>query len=330
MMEKVIRKGTTDRKNIIFLFIMSVLSGALSAFAGLALASVCGGFLAALWFFEPEEKRIFSYIAIPVILAIDILLNGIYTLVGVFAIVLGLMIFLVYRLRFSKCESVFGMTIVAALLILLAYILLALGNKDGLGVKEYYAQIYDEYKVYFIESFAAMYEAVPELKETILITEDDVVTILDTLVSMLVSFVIIYGFALVGIACKIFKIMVRRYSEDKKDISDWNFMTPSIYAYFYIALTIAGFFVGSELNEFALVVMNLSSIFMVVYAYIGWNCASKILATRRNPMLSNVIMFVVILCFGNLALNLLSFFGMFYTLSLNRFYSERNSDNNEK
>lgn len=329
-MEKVIRKGTTDRKNIIFLFIMSVLSGALSAFAGLALASVCGGFLAALWFFEPEEKRIFSYIAIPAILAFDILLNGIYTLVGIFAIVLGLMIFIVYRLEFSKCESVFGMTLVAALLILLAYVLLALGNKEGLSVKEYYTQVYDEYKVYLIESFTAMYEAVPELKETILITEDDVVTVLDTLISMLVSFVFIYGFALVGIACKIFKILVERYSEDKKEISAWNFMTPSIYAYCYIALTVAGFFVGSELNEFSLVVMNLSGIFMAVYAYIGWNCASKILSARRNPIVSNVILFVAIICFSNLAMNLLSFFGVFYTLSLNRFYNDSNSDNIEK
>ncbi len=326
-MEKVIRKGNAEKRTIIFLFIMSVLSGALSAFAGLTLASVCGGFLAALWFFEPEEKRIFSYIAIPVILAIDIFLNGLYTLVGVFAIVLGLMIFLVYRLRFPKCESVFGMTLVATLLILLAYILLALGNKEGLSVKEYYTQVYDEYKVYFIQSFAAMYEAVPELRETILITEDDVVTILDTLVSMLVSFVIIYGFALVGISCKIFKIMVRRYSKDKAEISNWNFITPSIYAYFYMALTVASFFVGSELNEFALVVINLSNIFMIVYAYTGWACATKILASRRNPVLSNVILFVVIICFANLALNLLSFLGMFYTLSLNNFYNDNTPEN---
>ena len=328
-MKKEFNQDVGNKKPVIFLFIMSVLTGILSSVVGHVIAAVCAGFLASLWHFETEKRRLFSYISIGVILVTDVLVNGLYSLIGVFAIVLGLMIFFVYKLKISKCESVFAMTLISSLLILLAYILLGMQNTEGLSVSEYYKAFYEEYKEYFVNYFHEMYAAMPELKETVVVSDEDIIAALDSIVSMLVSFIVIYGFVLTGIACKIFTIFVSRYSQDKKEITNWRFITPSVYAYFYLVLTLAGFFVGAEANVFALTVTNLSNIFMVVYAYIGWSCISRMLSAKKRSVVSHIFLFLAIIIFAGLALNILSFFGVFYTITVNKIIGGHNPDDGE-
>jgi hypothetical protein len=330
MMKTEISNEISNKKPIIFLFIMSLATGVLSAFVGHAIAAVCAGFLASLWYLETENKRILSYIASGLIIIADIVVNGLYSLVGVFAVVLGLMIFIVYKMRLSKCESVFGMTIVSAALILIAYILIGMQNTAGLSVIEFYQSLYEEYKAYFLEYFRDLYASMPGLNSSLPITDEEIIAVLDSMIGMLVSFLVIYGFALTGIGCKIFSIMLRHYSNNKAEINRWRFVTPSIYAYFYVILTLLGFFAGTEVTAFSLTVANLSNIFMVVYAYVGWSCAVRILAAKRSSIFSHLILIFAIVCFGGIAMNILSFFGVFYTITANRIQSGNYHNDNEQ
>ena len=74
----------------------------------------------------------------------------------------------------------------------------------------------------------------------------------------------------------------------------------------------------------AVTVLNLYNIFMVVYAYFGFNYATYLLSLRRSRGFAYTVLIIAILVFSSLAVEILSLMGAFYAIT-DRKYSDENS-----
>jgi hypothetical protein len=63
---------------------------------------------------------------------------------------------------------------------------------------------------------------------------------------------------------------------------------------------------------------NLYNIFMVVYAYVGFNYAVAVLSIKFKPTTSIIILLVITLLAMSMALGLLAMFGVLFTIRKNR------------
>lgn len=313
-----IDKNGTEKKIVVYLFLASLLFGLASSILGHIIAAIASGFLAALWYFEQREKRVLSYISPIVIFIADVIINGFGSFVSAFSIVLALMIFFSYKFKLPKCESAFAMTLVSSLFIVIWLVALGAQNEDGLSVIDYYLKMADEYKQYFIETFNDIYST-SGIVGTDYLTDEQLASIFDSAMDMVVSMLIIYGFMLSGIACKIFSFAVSRNKKNDLEIKKWRFFTPSSYAYFYVLIMFISIFLGSAEGNFAITVLNLKNVFMIVYAYMGFSFLHKILSTRMKSIVAFILILSITLLFSSFFVSALSLFGVFYTFTINRY-----------
>lgn len=313
-----IDKNGNEKKIVVYLFLASLLFGLAASFLGHIIGAVASGFLAALWYFEQKEKRVLSYISPIVMLIADVIINGFTSFVSVFSIFLALMIFFSYKLKLPKCESEFAMTLVSSSFILIALFALGSQNEEGLSAIDYYLNMADEYKQYFIETFNDIYSTSGIVGNDYL-TDEQLASIFDSAMDMVVSMLIIYGFMLSGIACKIFSFTVSKNEKNDSEIKKWRFFTPSSYAYFYVLLMFISIFLGSAEGNFAITVLNLKNVFMIVYAYMGFSFLHKLLSTKMKPIIAFILILSITLLFSSFFVSALSLFGVFYTFTINRY-----------
>ncbi len=318
-----INKNITKKRMTVYLFLASLLFGFASCFLGHIIAAITAGLLAALWFIENGEKRVLSYISPLVIVLADFVVNGFGALFGIFSIVLGAMVLLSFKLKskFTKCESVFAMTLVSAALITISLIVLGIQNEEGLSFAEYYQKNIEEYKQYFIEYFNEIYASAPEVNTVIALTDEQLESIFDSAINMLISMMVIYGFALSGVACKTFSLALSKNEDVKDELTKWRFFTPNVYAYFYVLIMFGSMFIGSADSDFAVTVLNLKNIFMFVFAYVGFYFLYRIASTKMKPFIAFSLILLVTLLFSSFAVSMLSLFGVFYTITINRYRS---------
>jgi hypothetical protein len=62
-------------------------------------------------------------------------------------------------------------------------------------------------------------------------------------------------------------------------------------------------------------VANLYNIFMVVFAYLGFNFAVQLLSTRRSKAFAYFIIVLALLMFSSFAIEILSLMGVFFTIT---------------
>ena len=120
--------------------------------------------------------------------------------------------------------------------------------------------------------------------------------------------------------CKIFGFIVSRFSDKPEQIVNWRFSTNSIFAYFYLAITILSGLAGAS-DVFGIAIANIQNVFMVVYGYIGFNYAQYLFSRNRSSFFVTLMLIIAIVALSSIAISILSFLGVYFTVMKNKLES---------
>ena len=142
-------------------------------------------------------------------------------------------------------------------------------------------------------------------------------TLFDAYFNSLFSTIAIIAFALVGFTMKLFGIIASRFADDKSCFAEWRFRLSPLYAYLYVIAVVAQIFLRTGVA--AVVLSNLVSLFMVMFAYVGFTSALSFVSARmRHKAVAVVLVILACILFYPISVNILSFLGVFVTPILNR------------
>ncbi len=321
-------------KNTMSIFaIAAVLIGALcslvalmdvSAFTTLAIVPFAAAFLALILVFSFPKKHgvtIFAVISLAICILAAVV-NSVSLYAVVLSIVIGLCIALTYILGKSKPEAV---VITAAAAIAVTLLTLWLFSADRTGnyafgsVREFYVGIFSDFKALTLDSVRTGYL---NLQETISPEELDALLLeislyFDNLAFLLPAILVILALIIIGFSFKMFGVMVYKYSKQNLYILKWRFITTNTFVAFYIVLLIMNIFVSGT-GVFAVSVANLYSIMNFVYAYIGYNFVTALLAQKMRLGFARIITIAAILLFSSFSLQVLAIGGVIFTFLCNK------------
>lgn len=306
-----------NRKKLMLAFtLLTVAAGVLSVLFGEIMFPVIAASYAMLLMADTSKNKILSLIVgITVTLASVVLMFfDVYTFSLPFASIAAILIVWLLKRGVSKGEIVVYVTLtVLALTALTLYVSLAkeAGSFALSAVLEYataqYYELRTEFASVMLESLST---AAPELSEYV--NEQIINEAFDTVFSFTPAITVISAFFITGLAFKLFSYFAFRFASEPERVVFWRFGTSSIVAYFYVLLFVLSFFAGTD-GVFAITVNNLFYIFLVVFAYIGFNFALSLMTRRIGYGVSLLIIVASILLLGILTLELLSIFGVIFT-----------------
>lgn len=312
----------TKNKVSISIFLISLALSIFSSFLTPSLILIAlipmaasSGLMAAFIYGERNSDKIYKFLLPTLAVLIDWLINGFTSLLGIIIVIVAFSVFLVYEQKWSKCESAFTIALLISLMLIISYIIICKQNGADLSVREFFDAKCNEIKDLYMNSVNEIYQGLEE--ELPLLTQDDVEYIMNYAVGILFSMIFVLAFVAAGISMKTFSAVLKRTGSE--DVSAWRFKPSSVYVYFYVAVSLVLFFLDGSLSVFNLTVSNLNTIFMVVFAYVGWNASSILLLSgKRKSPLSKIILILAIVFVPSLAIQILSYIGAFYSIVINK------------
>ena len=314
-------KESISVRSAVILSILSIAFALIASWVGpedlvvsLLPMAVSTGFLASLIHFECEKFKPLRFIAPIFVLIIDWILNGFYSLGGIIIVVSALMIFLTYEQQWSKVESALTMSMVVAGLITLMFVVIGVQSSDGISVKEFYTELFEQFKseyvIYFEQAYSAMYEGM----DVEPISSEYIIQMLDFIFGLIVAILFVSAFIFIGIATKIFAIVLNKCDSDKEKLNSWRFTPNPVYAYFYMVVELLTMFISSELTTFNLCISNLSLIFMPLFWYMGIKAAGKLINERKKLAMPTTFTVLCVVAIAVLFPRILSYIGVFYCI----------------
>ncbi len=327
-MPRELKNGVNYKMLLAVLSVLTFISGLASTLFDSFLIPIGVAFFAALLLYESKGKRIMSYL-IPMLTAIVCAIISLPDAIFVLPIILGgILIAYYFAGQKSKSECVFILVIIYSLFIFLLFIVIALKN-TGIytvdSVIEFYGKLYKDLKAQFLLEIKTLIAEMstqgtsPENYK--LLTDEYILELFDITVAHIPAIVISIGFLYAGISMKLFSHITRRVGQNEVITVKWSFTTPIIFAYFYVIVSLFGIFFNDG-STLALAISNITTILMVVYAYLGIRALLVIgrLMSRRR-LLAFIIVFSV-LFLNVIAIEIYSFVGVFFTISQKRFLSK--------
>ena len=319
-----------DKKSII-LFLLSLVMGVLSVWLSPSLIvvsllpmSISAGLMASYLYNEKENDGIYKFLLPTILIIADWLINDLSSLISIIIVVVAVSIFYAYDKKLSKSEAAMTIALIVAFTIGLTYVIIGSQNELGLSVKDFYMMQYEKMQEFYVATTNQMYESLYDDYSIEKLTTEEIIYIIDYSIGLLFSMLFIFGFFATGVSMKIFGKVIER--TEKEAIEKWKFTTSPVYAYFYAIISLVSFFLGEKLSAFNLVVLNLSTIFMMIYAYVGWNASSKLASMRnRSSTFSKVIIIASVICLPGFAIRVLSYIGAFYTVAMSEINNLSNS-----
>lgn len=321
-MEIRLKSSLSQKKTLLILSLSCLLVGALSVLVGDILVPVMSAILALIFVFE-NNKRTFGLVTAVALIVINGVAMGFgvtMNLFGLQSVILALMFVAAFRNARTKTETIVILTVISVLFSVINLALIPVGELNSFdisGIIGYYESMIKEFKDAFVETAYVTYSQLLE-KSDIQITESLIAEVFDKQLTSMISYIVIIGILCVGIFTKLFDALSAKLAEDISAVASWRFMTSSIFAYFYIILMILLIFTSAHGGVIGIAVSNLYNIFLVVYAYVGFNFVLALIATRMKPTTAVIVLIVVILIAMSIALQFLSMVGVLFTIRKNR------------
>ncbi len=314
-----LKENLSHKKTLWLLAVLCALLGALSCAFGELLLPFLTGVLAALYLFDKNGKGVFSLcvsVLLIILNAAAVFFGLSVSMFGLSAPLLAVLICFAFNKGQSKADTAYVMTLICAGFSVLTCILLGMVMQNVYTLDAavaFYTDLLDYVKSVFVSTAMQIYS------ETGLeITEELIASSFDQQISMIISYLVIFSFATIGIAMKIFSFTASRCADDSSGIKEWRFLTTNVYAYFYVILALVSVFVYSTDSLFGISVLNLYNIFMVVFAYVGFNYALSLLRRRMKKWSSFIFLAVLTVMFSSLAIQFLAFLGVIFTIRKSR------------
>jgi hypothetical protein len=319
-------------KSAIILSIVSIIAGLIvslgysSILFAIIFIAICAGSLAALIHFECDECKALRFAIPTCVVVLDWIFNGLYSLTGVFIVVLALMMFLVYEQGWEKVESVLGMTLISSAMIVAIFLTVGMQNEQGISAIEFYKSLYEDFKIYMLNSMSEYGEIYAEIGLE-MPSNEDVMYMFDYLEGMLISGIFVVGFVVVGVSSKAYSFILKKCNSDIVKLEKWRFMPTPVYAYFYIVLEFLTMFLPPDLTTYTLCVSNLNIMFMPIFLYMGVVAVIKMISERKKRGMP--IAFTVICAFlmAMILPRVLIYIGVFYCIIANKIKKIQGSNN---
>ena len=316
-----------NKKILTTLLVLSFVTALVSLFGVFVsdiVIPVSAALLAVIFLLENDRRKWFSVLVSLIVLAANavsvLLLDG-FIFCGAETVILAGVIAFCFSRDQSKAETAFWMTAVASLFVFVnasAFAMVNEGQFDFQTVKSFYGDFYKLIKEELLNSLSMLSAYLPENSGYTLISSENLVALLNSFVSLMISYIVISGFIVSGITLKVFTFTASRLTTDKEDVINWRFKTGNLFAYFYLALFVLQIFTGGHTGLFAVTVANLAGIFCIVYAYLGFNFVMSLLAQKRSAVFSFIMLLVGLALFSSLMVEILSIVGAFVIISENK------------
>ncbi len=329
--------NVNSNKTTVFLTVMTLLAGLITAIlfqTGLLIVPFTAGFLACVFLFECGKKRRLTYILPVLLIAFDLIFNGIFSLNCLASVLVAAVIYLSFVKLRAKSECAVYLTIIISAFTVISFILLGFFMVNDFSisaVREFYIEQTELIRTEFIRAFSSLAMENGEGELEYLFSEADLNYLFDSTFKTLVAFFAILGFAISGVALKVFTFFGVRKSQFAERLPSYTFKTSNLFAYFYVLLVVASMFIGEPITTAALTIHNLHTVFMFVYAYLGYKYVTEIFARKNGkPILSGILVLCAVLFFSSFAVQILSYFGAFMTIVRNRVSATHgNNENND-
>ena len=194
----------------------------------------------------------------------------------------------------------------------------AIGSFDARAVIQYYRELFDSFVELLISNLRDGMQLNPELAAE----EEELLEIfaesMRGISNLFLAFIAIVAFFYAGVQIKIFSFFAMRLEQSPRPRRVWHFALTNVFAYFYVALVLFASFTSTQ-NAIGIAMANLYYIFMFVFAYVGFNYVFAISTRAKRPALVRVLLFVLLLTANMLAVQILSFVGVFITTMHNKF-----------
>lgn len=296
---------------------------------GYFLLPPAAAFYACLLVYEKRGKRVMSYVIPVIMFTLNLLLKGFYSLEAVAYIAVGVVIYLTATRKVSKGEAVFWVVLVIALLMLLSCVLLAFELTGAVGVipiKQFYSNLYRNFRDTFITKVTSLTRITKSGEVTFAYNAYEAESMLSELTILIIPTFAIVCFAGCGFSFKCFSRAVNKLSGQECGISEWSFRTSNLVAYFYLLLAVLNLFVSSAAGIFGFSLMTLSTIFLVVFAYVGIKYTYRFFLSRgRSELFSAIVLVVVFALLSSGAVSIFSYLGAVINIFVNKNSKESKS-----
>ena len=264
VMDIKLKSPLTNKKTLLILSLSAILLGLISVLLGDILVPLIVAVLAIMLVVD-DNRRIYCVVTSAVLVVVNIaavVLKLGFTLFAFESIALAAILAVFFRKKNDKAETALIMTAVCAAFTLVNLVMLPMIELNTLDlgmVADYYLEMVDTLRATFVETAMEAYGQILagggiELSEA-LVTE-----LYNRQLAMVISYVVIICFAVVGIAMKLFARLYTRLCDDVSPVIYWRFMTSSVFAYFYIALMFLSLFTSTSGGVFGIAIGNLYNI----------------------------------------------------------------------
>lgn len=198
-----------------------------------------------------------------------------------------------------------------------------LGTFDFGAVIEYYNTLFEDFVQRLLAEMKDALAALVESGQELTFEEDEFLSLFEVTIrsfsKMFLSLLVIIAFLYSGIQIKIFTALGVRFESEPRPRHSWHFALSNVFAYFYVALAIISPFLGNMDSVLVVAIVNLYNIFMVVFAYVGFNYALHFVSQMRKKGLARFILIAFLVMANAVAIQILSFVGVFITTMHNKF-----------
>ena len=272
----------TNKKTLLILSLLSILLGVISVAIGDIFVPLIVAVLAIMFLIDDNRKIycIATSSALVIINLASIVLKIGFTLFAFESIALAVLLALFFTRKNDKAETSRIMTAVCAAFTLANLVMLPMIELNTLDlgvVADYYLEMVDTLRVTFVNTATEAYGQILA-NGGIEFSESVITELYDRQLTMVISYTVIICFAVVGITMKLFTRLYTRLCEDASPVTCWRFMTTNVFAYFYIALMFLSVFTSVSGSVLGITIGNLYNIFLIVYAYVGFNQAVAMLS----------------------------------------------------
>ena len=308
-----------NEPSLFSLVFFTFISALLCTLFGYICIPFAAGFYAVLVLAESKGRFLFSFLIPSITFALNVFLNGFYSLEGIAYVAVGLVLYFCYRKNKTKNETAFWVTSLIILLFLFSAALVAfeeMGNVRLSAVSDFYGEIYNVQRTN-VMSVLTMLATKNELGVTTYLYNTSVAEeMFIGMVKLLIPLIILSAFLLCGLSVKIFTGKASKYNDETVKVFDWKFCPPSIVSYFFLIVSIMTIFVTDGI--FAESVYYLDFIFSFVFAYMGFKFLRMLSKDIRGGSFVTVIFVLLLFLSASFAFSLLTYFGAFYTISTNK------------
>lgn len=277
---------------------------------------------ATLFVLERGHKRPLSIVVPIVSVALDAVFNGISSFSCLSAVLIAALIYLAIGTGFfTKGDSAIAATILVSLLAFAAAIAYGCLVQQSFTLEsslEFYRHLAADMRVQWMAAAQEYLEAnsgeAGVDQQTLSLIED----MFDGYVQSVYSGVVILAFALVGCSYKLFGSLVSRYVEKRSSLYRWRFTLSPIYAIVYLVTYALQMFADGT-DRFSLIVYNLTNVFTLIFAYIGFLFADAYFRMRsEGGSGGKLIIILAVMMFGSVAWVILSFVGVFASYAVHK------------